>query len=213
MPTQLDIIADTSLRHDPRLQPSTVLRQPCAQRAEYSASSTVTHKPDSRVVAINKARIEAGFSHEQLCIRAQVSVRNWYRLLKGEQEPSAQVLGSLRKGLGEFTTAKPPQVIASYHRLVMMMLANELQFDVVALLQTDFSVQRPHVAQWLAAARIRNLAIYLTTVELEVENVEFARALGLSREAVRKARNKVEDLREDPATDDLLNRVAMMVRG
>lgn len=209
---QLDIIADTALAMDPRLAPSTVLRQPCAARAEYSASSTVLHKPDSRVVAINKARITAGLSHEGLCSRSQVSVRNWYRLVRGEQEPSDLVLGRLRKGLGEFTTAKPPAVIQSYHRLVMILIATEQKFSVAALLATDFSVQRPQVPEWLQAARIHNMAVYVTTVELEVENAEFARALGISREAVRKARNKVEDLRDDPVIDELLSRVRQQVR-
>lgn len=217
MPQQLDIIRDTALRTEfpERAQGAgTVLRQPCAARRGYSASSTVPQQPpDSRALAINRARIAAGQSHEDLCRRAGVSVRNWYRVLRGEQAPSDMLLAALRRGLGEIAAAKPPAVIKSYHRLVMRLLAAAQGLDPDAVVAADLSVQRPQVPAWLAAARVHNMAIYLTTVELEVENADFARALGISREAVRKARARVEDLREDPAIDALLTAITQQVRG
>lgn len=214
MPTQLHIIDDTALRDDAQLM-RTVLRQPCgaAVRAD-SASSTVRHKFETSVQKINQARKIAGLSHEEFCRRARAGTRNWFRLVRGEQQPTPALLKRLNAALHDTPPPKPPQVVKGFHRLVMIEIARAQDFDVAVLLATDFSVQRPHVPEWLAASRIQSMALYITAVELEIGNADLARALGVSREAVRKARNKIEDLREEGnAMDALLNRVAIQVRG
>ena len=180
--------------------------------AQDSASSTVL-KIDARITRINARRAEMVVSHEELCRRAAAGTRNWFRLLRGEQVPTDALVKRLETALTDPKPARPKQIIASYHRLVMILLATEQKFPVEKLMATDFSVQRPQVPDWLIAARIQNMAIYITTVELEVENADFARAVGITRQAVHKARNKVEDLRDDPAIDELLARVTLQVRG
>lgn len=212
MAAQLHIIDDTALRDDARLA-RTVLRQPCDAVSVDSASSTVPPKFETSVEKINQARKTAGLSHEEFCRRAKAGTRNWFRLVRGEQKPTPALLKRLNAALGDAQAARPRPVVKAFHRLVMIEIARAQDFDVAVLLATDFSVQRPHVPDWLAASRIQSMALYITAVELEVGNAELARALGVSREAVRKARNKIEDLRDDAAIDALLNRVAQQVRG
>lgn len=210
---QLHLVDDTALRDDPRLRaPSTVVRQPCFGATEYSSSSTV-HRADPRITRIERTRRERGISHDFLCRNANAAPRNWFRLVRGEQQPSDELIRRLEAALDMALPRQPPAVIKSYHRLVMRALAQEKGLDPDAVLAVDLTRQRPQVPAWLEAARINNMAIYLTTVELQVENADFARAVGVSREAVRKARNKVEDLRDDPAIDALLNKVTQQVRG
>lgn len=209
MGAQLDIIADTALRDDPRLAPPPLRRQPCPPAPVPSASSTV----DPLIAAIDKKRAERNIPHDQFAQRAGISIWTWRDLRRGSHGPSPTTLRKLNAALeGQVAPPSPPAVIKSYHRLVMRMLAQAKGLDPDAVAAVDLSTQRPQVPAWLEAARINNMAIYLTTVELQVENADFARALGISREAVRKARNKVEDLRDDPAIDELLTRMRQQVR-
>lgn len=169
---------------------------------------------DEAVHGIDRRRAEIGLTHEAFCQRARISFWTWRDLRRGAFAPTRKMLVRLETALAsEPPPAKPPAVIKSYHRLVMRMLAQALGRDPDAVAGVDLTVQRPQVPDWLEAARINNMAIYLTTVELEVENVAFARALGISREAVRKARARVEDLRDDPAIDALLTTITQQVRG
>lgn len=211
MAQQLHLVDDTALADDPRLAPRTVLRQPCARRREDSASSTV--RADTRVAAIDRARLRAGMSHEELCRAARAGLRNWFRLRRGDHRPSEALLARLEAAVAGAVPAPRPALVRSYHRLVMRLLAAAQGLDPDAVAAVDLSVQRPMVQEWLRAARIHNMAIYLTTVELEVSNLELGRALGLSREAVRKARNRIEDLRDDPEVDALLARATQQARG
>ena len=95
----------------------------------------------------------------------------------------------------------------------MQFLAIHLSFDIPTLLATDFSVQRPFNAQWLAAARIRQMAIYITAVELQVGNADLGRALGLTRANIKYARDEVEQRREDGNdVDQALTAVLLQVK-
>lgn len=168
---------------------------------------------DPRIVDIERRRAAAGLSQHQFLQRADVPADTWRDLRRGRRRPLPATLLKLNAALaGARPQAKPPAVIAAFHRLVMLLVAERLALDPTAVLATDFSVQRPQNATWRAASEVRLIAIYITAVELQVENPEIADALGVSREAVRKARNRVEDLRDDAARDALIEEVAQKVR-
>lgn len=212
-PRQLDIIVDTALAADPRLAPrkdsasSSVSKTRAGQcfvkrdakPAKDSASSSV-----KRVEQINRSRLAAGLSHEELCRLARAGSRNWFRVLKGEQSASSALLDRLEEALAQPRCKKPRQVVAAFHRVVMQLVAVQMQFNVAELLATDFSVQRPSNPQWLRAARIRQMAIYITAVELQVSNADLGRALGDSRANIKFARDAIEDRRDDGNEIDLV---------
>jgi transcriptional regulator with XRE-family HTH domain len=180
-------------------------------RNDICCSSTV-----DRISAIERARVRAGLSHEELCRRAGIQARNWYQVRAGKHAPKARTLERLEAVLAAApgqAPARPAGVIKSFHHLVMIALARGLAFNVDTLLATDFSVQRPRNPQWLAAARINRMAMYLTAVELQVDNAELARALGCTRANVFAARRAVEDLRDDKAIDELLRQVTFELTG
>lgn len=215
-PRQLDIIADTALRAEYSASSSVrsgdkvqcfVKRNDKATK--YSASSSV-----GRVAQINRSRIAAGLSHDDLCRRAKATTRNWFRVLRGEQEASNALLIRLEAALDAPREAKAPRVIAAFHRLVMQLIAQRMGFDVPTLLATDFSKQRPGLPLWLRAARIRQMAIYITAVELEVSNADLGRAIGDTRANIKYARDAIEDRREPGSEiDDVLTIVSDQVRG
>jgi hypothetical protein len=99
-------------------------------------------------------------------------------------------------------------VIVSVHRLVMEAIARARGLDPAAVLATDFTVERGVNRAWVAASRVRAMATYVLVVELDVPRVALARAVGISRQAVHQALHRVEDLRDDPAIDSLIEQVA-----
>lgn len=212
MAAQLHIIEDTALRGDDCLRAPPSVRQPF-DRSETPLSSSTVVDAGAEIAAINKKREKLGIGHEKFAQKAGISFWTWRDLRRGTYKPTPATLKKLQAALVEAPEAKPPRIVKGFHRLVMIEIARTQTVDISALLATDFSVQRP-AAEWLAASRLRRMAIYITAVELEVDNAALARALGLSREAVRKARIAVEDLRDaDPAIDALLDTIALQVRG
>jgi hypothetical protein len=82
------------------------------------------------------------------------------------------------------------------------------------MLAQDFSAERPRDPVWLKAATLRRQAMYLAAVELEIGNADLGRALACSRQNIKQARDKVEDMRDADATlDALLDRCALLLRG
>ena len=229
MDDQLDIIDDTDLARDPRWSAmhgaSSSVAMSAAKPVKHGASSSVqsctgkhsvhgaSSSVDPRIVAIDRRRVAAGLSHAELCRLASIELRNWQKLRSGSQRPSTGTIVKLQAALDAPRSTKPPQVVASFHRLVMQFLAIHLSFDIPTLLATDFSVQRPFNAQWLAAARIRQMAIYITAVELQVGNADLGRALGLTRANIKYARDEVEQRREDGNdVDQALTAVLLQVK-
>lgn len=210
---QLDIIADTVLAADPRLAPvhsgSSSVAAKAGNGVVHSGSSSV----DTRITAVERRRVTAGMSHSALCLAAGIEANNWHKLRRGTHRPSDLTLRKLNAALDAPRQAKPAQIVAGFHRLVMQLIALEMKFDVNTLLATDFSVQRPSNPQWLRAARIRQMAIYITTVELQLSNADLGRALGDTRANIKFARDAIEDRREDGNEIDLaLSAVSLQVR-
>ncbi len=215
---QLDIIADTALRDEYSSSSSvivaatsTVVRQAWEPNGKYSSSSSV--KADPRIQRINKRRKDRNLSHDYICRYANASPRNWFRLLRGEQMPSDEMVKRLEAAIDKAPPPAPPQILVSYHRLVMGLCADVMQMPRETLFATDFSKQRPSNPQWLRAARIRQMASYITSVELEVSNADLGRAIGDTRANIKYARDAIEDLREEGSEiDRVLSAVTLQVR-
>lgn len=69
-------------------------------------------------------------------------------------------------------------------------------------------VSRP---QWLAALRIRRHAIYLAVTALNLHQAELAHALGLKRQTVHRLVHLVENERDDPSTDAILDLITQEI--
>lgn len=208
VPRQLDIIADTALAADPRLAiTSRPMPLGSSTVAMPSGSSTV----DPRIAAIERKRIAAGIGNEPFARAAGISFWTWRRLRRGENVPTDATLTKLEAAFDAPKGKKPRNVIAGFHRLVTSLVADAVGEPRAAVFAADMTRQRPQDPAWLKAARIQMMATYITAVELEVGNAELGRAIGQSRQAVQKARNKIEDLRDDAAIDAALVAVTAMV--
>jgi hypothetical protein len=110
---------------------------------------------------------------------------------------------------------RPPALIAAFVRSAELVIANEIGNDRKLIAACAFARQRKRgrKPKSVEPERIKRLAIYLTAVELQVENAELARAIGCSRQNVKQARDDIEELRDDGRIDALLDRCAALVTG
>jgi hypothetical protein len=182
-----------------------------ASPARLRASST--NAP--RVVDIERGRREAGISQNELLRRAGLSRTSWCALLAGAR-PKAATLARLQDALqGQIYTPPQPELIRVIYRLVAVSLGTARGVDAAAMVPAlqDFATQMPNSPGWLKIARVRQLAIYVLTVELLIANADVGRAIGCSRQNIKKARTAVEDRREiEPELDALIERVAAVAR-
>ena len=189
------------------------------------ASSTVgvarRAPPASSIVAIDRRRLALGLSHWQLCARAGVHPDTWKELRRQRRQPTFRTLRALQRALDDLETGEgvPRRTAATlfgFYRLIAQQVASSrgvAPADVVAALR-DFAAEKPNSAAWLAIARVRRLAMYIVTVEFEIDNAALARAIGCSRQNIKQARDAVEDWRaRDPEVAALIARIAALAEG
>ncbi|HXF44937.1 MAG TPA: helix-turn-helix transcriptional regulator [Burkholderiaceae bacterium] len=168
---------------------------------------------DARVKLIDRQRAAAKLSHGELCRRAGVDPDTWRRLRTGERPPRASTVRRLKRAID----VKPPQrlpLLAALHRLAMMWLARELGADVEAIMRESFAVERGLNEAWRRASTVRRYAASLVVTELDVPPAALGRAIGVSREGMRKALAYAEDQREaEPELDALFERCGRLLRG
>lgn len=170
------------------------------------------------LATIEKLRIARGWSRQKLAERAGVSERAYKKILmRGSARHST--LRALARALarGEPRPAPPPatSVVAALHRAAMAELAREHHLPVDQVLEADFSRQRPQNRRWLAASRIRRLALYVVSVELGgIDAVTLAAAIGVTKQNVGQALAQVEERRDaDRRLDRMLERVGARLAG
>lgn len=177
-------------------------------------SSTVNApRCSSTVAAIDKQRRAAKLSHEQFCQRAGISYWTWRDHLRGRAQPNGATLQKYREALVNPPREPAPGVIAGAHRLAVVRLASAHGVAIEQIDAQDLSVQRPRNANWLLAARLNRMAIYILTVELQMENADVAAALGCTRQNVAQARDAVEEWRDEPTTQRLIAKVSLELAG
>lgn len=139
-----------------------------------------------------------------------------YRLAKAGGATRKATLAKLELGLErlqqEAGAARPPAVIALLVRAIELLLLSVIGRDRRLMAACDPARLRRRLPQRVPAGRLRLIAIYVATVELEVKNAELARALGIERQAVKQSRDKIHDLRDTPAFDALVEQVAAALK-
>lgn len=73
--------------------------------------------------------------------------------------------------------------------------------------------ERPADRQWLAASRCRDLTLYLVNTGLSVPQHSLARVADLDPKAVTFALRRVEDRRDDPLVDQLIELAEQVLKG
>ena len=121
-------------------------------------------------------------------------------------------VGDRAAALAELELAVSRAVAALIQATERTLLA-EVGDDESLIEQLTFERKRRHPPSTLARRRLRRLAIYLVAVEMQIPNVHIARALRSTRQNVCLARQVIEDLRDRPAVDALLDRCRVLLKG
>lgn len=145
---------------------------------------------------LTRERKAAGISLNKLLAEADVRPQTFYDGAKGASVTRPATLEALWKAL-ERLRQKQPQSPPS---------------AILALLHATERLLEQRLAN--CGVRLRPLALYLLTVEVEIQNADVARALKFNRQYVTKVRTETEDLREkDSDVDDALDNIGRMLRG
>lgn len=169
----------------------------------------------STVAELDRRRCERGISLNRLLQAAGVEKNTWY-LGKAGGNTRADTIRRLDDALATLsvngTKARPPAAIAALVRAIEHILLNEIGRDRRLMAACDPRRRRRRLPERVPAGRLRLIAVYVATVELEIKNAELARALGVERQAVKQSRDAIEELRHDKRFDALIDRVAAAVR-
>lgn len=173
----------------------------------------------ARVKAIEQVRQAHGISQNKLAAEAGLS-RTWYQTIHADPSRASEAVLSrlagalrrLREGQRHDEAMLASLVAATYGGFLAA-VCRELVLDVAAVRAADPRAGRTADPAWRAAARARQLAIYLTNISLGVQQRVLARAVGLTPAAICLGLKTIEDLRDDPAIDALIEACARQVTG
>jgi transcriptional regulator with XRE-family HTH domain len=159
---------------------------------------------------IERLRVEAGLSHEALARACDVSVKTWYRWRRGEAA-AGPALARMRTVLLRLT-GKPDQMDALHRALfgqywaIAVLVAQQLDVPVQVLRDNPPGNRATANPQWMAAARVREISIYLLNTAHGAPQALIARSLGMSPAAICQTVAKIEE-RRDSAGEMTLTRI------
>jgi transcriptional regulator with XRE-family HTH domain len=169
------------------------------------------------ISAIERRRETLKISRAALCRAAGVDPVTYFRVTSGRTKNlQRQTLDALDAALDALAGRPPPPplaVIAAFHRSAMIELARAQKLDPEAVLAADFSKQNSVNRAWLAAARVRRMAMYVTVTSLAISSSALARAIGVTKQNVGQALAQIEDLRDAETIDRLLDDVTRLLTG
>ncbi len=170
--------------------------------------------PSSLVRQIDRKRRAAGVSVSRLTALAGVDDRSYRRNVKdgryARRSTVAKLEAALKRAVANKSLNVPQhELIRSTYRVHLAARAEALGLDVARCLAADAG----DIAAWKYATPARWQAIYMTVIALNLQPVRMAEALELSRPAITKILQGVEDSRDDPEIDHALNEYEQIMGG
>ncbi len=168
--------------------------------------------------SIDQERVANNLSVRAVCKFAGVPITTYWRIATGRARPRPATLWRLQDAIkvarkGDRQAAAPKSLLVGTYRGFLALIAREQGLDPEAVAASQPSLSKVSDPAWLAAARVRALAVYCTHVELGVPGRRVAEAAGMTKQAVSECLKRVEDLRDDPAIDALVERVSRLISG
>lgn len=164
---------------------------------------------------IDAKRSEKGLSVLALCKIAGVSpVTYWRWKTDRTGAPKLRTIQRLAAALdGKAWPARrmPPPLIRQHFAIVHAYCAKTLGLIEAESVMVDPHANRPRDPGWLSHMRARRLAIYMVVTMGNIRGTELAKAIGVSKQAISKTLRAVEDCRDDPAFDELINRIEQLM--
>lgn len=162
------------------------------------------------IVKIERRRQQMNIPMSSLCAAATISTRHYQRLLAREATPRPATISRLNMALQRYkigfgveaTSLAPHAALKS----TMVLAAFVLRADARKVLSADPSKRATSNPEWMEAARVRRVAIYIANQFLGFAQADLARAAGLTKQAISNAIKELEDERDrDPTIKAVLD--------
>lgn len=153
----------------------------------------------------------------ELCRRAKIAYSTYFRASTSGKRPRSRTLKRWQDALNARTTTRPrpdePVLILSTFRGWAAHFAGKLGVDPATALASDPGLRANSDPAWRKAAQVRELAAYCTVTELDLGAARVARAIGVTRAAVSLMLRRVEDQRDDPTVEEMVEAAARLISG
>jgi transcriptional regulator with XRE-family HTH domain len=165
------------------------------------------------IADIEARRVDLGVSQIRLCALAGVNHTVYWRALNGRVVVRRRTLDRLSAVLrGEELKRRQAVDFIALYRGVLAACSLFLGRDPVAIALADPKANRRGGAEeWSQAALARHVAVYIIQTEYCVTLATIGGVVGVTKQAVSKLLRRVEDLRDDPEFDALLNRAVIAI--
>lgn len=170
----------------------------------------------SGLAEIEQRRIELGISVCDLERAAGTAQRYYSKLRQETHVPSAGLVARFRLALIRLKTARESDVnlpMMVCYRMAVAMAANALGRDPLAVHAQAPGRRATQDPEWMEAAAVRRLAVYLMHTGAGFRQTETGAAAGMTKQAVSLACKDVEDLRDDPEFDRLVDALTAQIAG
>lgn len=165
---------------------------------------------------IERERLKAGISVRFLERSADIAPDYYYALLAGKRQAKPGTLARLKLAIKRHQQGQPGNdvsLVNATYRIACAMVARSRGADPLMVLSQDPGRRATQSADWMAAAQVREQAIYLMNAALGIRQADIARAVGLSKGAISYACARVEDRRDDATFDQELDRFEREIVG
>lgn len=165
---------------------------------------------------IEQRRIELDISVCELERAAGAGQRYYSKLLKQVYAPRPGLIARFRLALMRLKAAREADTslpLMVCYRMAVAMAAHALGRDALSVHAQPPGRRATQDPEWMAAAEVRRLAVYLMNTGAGFRQTETARAAGMTKQAVSLACKDIEDLRDDPAFDRMVEGLTTQIAG
>lgn len=168
------------------------------------------------IPGIEVIRKDAGISKGELERAAGLPHSYYGKLLAGRFHPRPDVIARLNLALARCKRERdvsPSLLQTLAYRMAVAVAGHALGIQPSMVHGQDPARRATQSAEWMQAAEVRRVAIYLLNTAAGLGQSKVARAAGMTKQAVSLACREIEERRTDPAFDQLLDRLTADIQG
>ncbi len=167
---------------------------------------------------IEEKRLAIGATMNEVERAADVSHGYYSRLLKGQIAKPGAALVRLKLGLARLSRDRSAGggeeiLVDLTYRFAVALIAARLDVDPTLVHAADPARRATQSPDWMKAARVRRLAVYVVNQYGGIAQVKVAKAAGLTKAAVCQAIKEIEDQREADGLGPELDAIGRAITG
>lgn len=170
------------------------------------------------IIDVDMAIRASGFPEGDVIRTAGLDARYLYQIRTGRRPLTPRTVNRLRialaqlkrnksiEGRGREVSAQYPERGAALraYRLAVALVAQSSQVQPSFILEADPAKRATADPKWMKAAKLRRLALYITSTYLDISQAELARAVGVSKATICVLLKELGDERDQPELEATL---------